>query len=298
MSDRARLAAALATLYVAWGSTYLAIRVLVETVPPLLSAGLRFVAAGAILAAWIAARPRRRPTGRREALNAAGISTLTIAAAFALLFAGETEVPSGLSALLIASVPLWVVLLRLGTGARVPPVTLAAVALGFAGVAVLALPGHEAGAPIPWMLVVVGAAAAEAVGSFAAQRVKLPADLLASTAIQMLSGGALTIAVALAIGEAGDLDAHDVTGDAVLAFLYLVGPGSLLAYTAYVWLLKNAPISTVTTYAYVNPVVAVFLGWAVLSEDVTPTLVAGAAAIVASVALVVRAEGHSTSVRE
>jgi drug/metabolite transporter (DMT)-like permease len=180
---------------------------------------------------------------------------------------------------------------RLLSRARVPRTTLVAVAAGFAGVAVLALPGENAaGAPVGWMLIVVAAAACEAVGSFIAQRVRLPEDLLVSAALQMLFGGALTVLVAVAIGEPGDVG--PVPLDGVLAFLYLVGPGSVLAYTAYVWLLQNAPLSTATTYAYVNPVVAVFLGWAVLSEEVTATLVVGAIAIVASVALVVRAEAR------
>jgi drug/metabolite transporter (DMT)-like permease len=285
--------AALATLYVAWGSTYLAIRVLVESVPPVLASGVRFVAAGVLLALVISARGgmARFRVGRREALSAAGVSALTIAAAFSLLFLGETEVPSGLAALLIASVPLWVVILRLLTRAVVPRTTLLAVIAGFAGVAVLALPGESAaGAPVTWMLVVVAAAVCEAVGSFIAQRVRLPDDLLVSAALQMLFGGAMTVLVAVAIGELGDVGA--VPLDGVLAFLYLVLPGSVLAYTAYVWLLRHAPLSIATTYAYVNPVVAVFLGWAVLSEEITATLLVGAVAIVASVALVVRAEGR------
>jgi drug/metabolite transporter (DMT)-like permease len=267
---RALLLATLATVYVVWGSTYLAIRVVVETIPPLLGAGARFLSAGGLLAALLVARDgwaRLRVT-RSEAAGAVAVSAFTLYAAFSLLFLGETEVPSGVAALLIASVPLWVVVLRLAAGERVSATMLAAIALGFAGVAVVVLPAAgSAGTPVGWALAIVTAAICEAIGSVLAQRVRLAADALAAAALQMLAAGVATVATALAVGEGADVEVAELSAASLVAFAYLVGPGSILGYTAFLWLLQNAPVSTATTYAYVNPVVAVFLGWLVLSEE-------------------------------
>jgi drug/metabolite transporter (DMT)-like permease len=291
--SRIILGGALATLYVVWGSTYLAIAVLVDSVPPLSAAGARFLLGGTLLGLiLILMRRRRRLVVRRqEVVSAAGVSVLTLFAAFSLLFLGETRVPSGLAALLIASVPLWVVLLRLIARERVDRMMLAAVAAGFAGVAALLVPGAHAAAPVLWMLVVVAAALSEAVGSFAAQRVRLPDDPLFSATVQMLFAGALTLATGLAIGERPDLG--DITPKDVIALAYLVVPGSILAYTAFVWLLQNASVSTATTYAYVNPVIALFLGWALVDEPIGPLTLASAALIVAAVAVVLRREADT-----
>jgi drug/metabolite transporter (DMT)-like permease len=289
--------AALATLYLVWGSTYLAIRVLVEEVPPLTGVGARFLTAGSLLGGFLllrGGRARLRVSGG-EAIAAAGVSVFTLFAAFSLLFLGETRVPSGLAALLIASIPLWVIVLRLLARERVGTASLIAVAVGFVGVAVLVLPGGQARvAPVLWLLVILAAAISEAIGSFASQRVRLPADALVATTIQMLSAGALTMIVALGVGEGGRLDFGHLSWRSLAAFLYLVGPGSILAYTAFVWLLQNAPVSTATTYAYVNPLVALLLGWAILAETITATMILGAGLIVASVAVVVRREGFGT----
>ena len=194
--------------------------------------------------------------------------------------------PAGLAALIIASVPLWIVLLRLAAGERPARLTLAAVVAGLAGVALLVAPGGGSGAPLGWLLLLVGAAAIEATGQFFSPRAPLPADALVSTAVQLLAAGAMLAVAGLAAGE--KIDPGRFSGDALLAFAYLVGPGSLLAYAAFVWLLANVPISTVSTYAYVNPVVAVFVGWALLDEEITPAIAAGALAVLASVALIVR----------
>jgi drug/metabolite transporter (DMT)-like permease len=288
--------AALATVYVVWGSTYLAIRVMVETMPPLLAAGARFSAAGAIfLAALMAASGRARiRVGRRELAGAALLGLLLPFGGNGLVTVAEQEVPSGLAALIIGSVPLWVVLLRALHGDRPPRATLVGVMIGFTGLALLVLPGDRPGnAPLWGVLVCVAAALSWASGSFYSRRLPLPGDALASTAWQMLLGGGAMIVVGLAVGEAGDVHPGRFSLDSLLAFAYLITIGSLLAYTAYTWLLKNAPISTVATYAYVNPVIAILLGWAVLSEEVTATVVAGASAIVLSVAAVVRRESEA-----
>jgi drug/metabolite transporter (DMT)-like permease len=291
------LGGALATLYVVWGSTYLAIAVLVDFVPPLTAAGARFLLAGTLLAlVLIPMRRRRRLVVRRqEVVGAAGVSVLTLFAAFSFLFLGETHVPSGLAALLIGSVPLWVVVLRLIARERVDRVMLVAVAAGFAGVAALLVPGAHAAAPVLWILVVLAAALSEAVGSFAAPRIRLPDDPLFSATVQMLFAGALTLASGLALGERTDLG--EITPRAVIAFAYLVVPGSILAYTAFVWLLQNASVSTATTYAYVNPVIALLLGWALVDEPITPLTLASAAVVVAAVAVVLRRDAPTERTR-
>jgi drug/metabolite transporter (DMT)-like permease len=190
-------------------------------------------------------------------------------------------------------VPLWVVLLRLIDRDRVPRRTLAGVAVGFSGLALLVLPGDRPGhAPLAAMLVIVLASISWAAGSFYSKRMDLPADTLVSTAFQMLLGGGAMIAVALAAGEGAEVDLGAFSTRSALAFAYLIVAGSLLAFTAYTWLLQNAPISTVATYAYVNPVIAVILGALILSEEVTATVALGAAAIVLSVAAVVRRESQ------
>src|SRR5919204_2139163 len=289
---------ALATVYVVWGSTYLAIRVMVETMPPLLAAGVRFATAGAIfLVALVAASGRTRiRVTRREAAGAGLLGLLLPFGGNGLVTVAEQHVPSGLAALIIGSVPLWVVLLRAAHGDRPPRATIAGVVIGFTGLALLVLPGDRPGdAPLWGVLVCVAAALSWGAGSFYSRRLPQPGDALASTAWQMLLGGVAMLLVALVAGEAGDVHPGRFSLDSLLAFAYLITIGSVLAYTAYTWLLKNAPISTVATYAYVNPVIAILLGWAILSEEITVSVVAGALAIVLSVAAVVRTEGRASS---
>jgi drug/metabolite transporter (DMT)-like permease len=291
MPARFMLPTALATVYVVWGSTYLAIRVMVETIPPLLGAGLRFVLAGAIFLAFLKLRGASLSISRPQLAGAALVGTLLTFGGNGLVTVAERDVPSGLAALLVATVPLWVVLYRAVARERVSATTAVSVAIGFLGVALLVIPGDRPdGAPLGGVLLVVLAAGLWALGSFWSKKVQLPEDAFLSTAVQMLLGGAAMLVVGLAAGEAGQIDSEVFALDSVLAFAYLVTFGSLLAFTAYVWLLQNAPISTAATYAYVNPVIAIVLGWAILSEEITPLVIAGAAVIVASVAAVVREE--------
>jgi drug/metabolite transporter (DMT)-like permease len=266
---------------------------MVETMPPLLASGMRFLAAGAIF--WVALRlsrgSRRVRVTWREVGGAGAIGTLLVFGGNGLVSVAEQEVPSGLAALIVGSVPLWVVLLRTVTGDRVALTTLGGVAVGFAGLALLVLPGDRPGdAPLLGVLTVLVAAASWASGSFFSRRTTQPDDALVATAWQMILGGLVSFAVGTAFGELGEVDPSAFSADSLIAFAYLIFIGSLVAFTAYVWLLKNVPISMVATYAYVNPVIAIFLGWAILSEEVTLTVIAGAAAIVASVAVVVRQE--------
>ena len=285
-----RVWGALWIVYIIWGSTYLAIRITVETMPPLLAAGTRFFVAGAVLVLALALRRgvrAVRPT-RVQLLSALAVGLL-LPGANAVVTVAEQEVPSNLAALLIGSVPLWVILLRAATGERVSARSVVAVLIGFAGVALLVKPGGQSGdATVVGLLACVGAAVMWASGSFASPRLSLPRDPLVSVGWQMLLGGVVILAVGLALGEGGDV--HSFSARSVAALAYLVVFGSWVAYTAYAWLLQNAPISRVATYAYVNPVVAIVLGWLVLDEVVTTTTIVGAAVIVASVALVVRTE--------
>jgi drug/metabolite transporter (DMT)-like permease len=273
---------ALWTVYIVWGSTYLAIRVTVETLPPLLTAGVRFLIAGAIMYAVLAARrglDAMRISGR-QLLSCALIGAALLLGGNGLVVLAERDVASSLAALIIASVPLWVVLFRWGTGDRVSLGTLISVVVGFAGVGFLLL---------------IAAAVCWATGSFLSTRLTLPSDPLTSTTIQMLCGGAWLVSGGIAMGELGEIDVDGFSGASIAAFLYLIVFGSLFAFTAYVWLLQNAPISKVATYAYVNPVIALLLGWVILSEEITATMLIGAAVIVASVAFIVKREAETRS---
>lgn len=292
-ASRAQVWLALGIVYVVWGSTYLAIRVVVETMPPLLMAGARFFLAGAIV--YAAVRIRRGPAAvritRAELAGAALVGSLLVTGGNGLVMVAEQDVASHLAALIISSVPLWVVLYRRITGDPVPRATLASVFVGFAGVALLFIPGSgdNDGSLIGFVLLCV-AAPSWALGSFISRKVSLPRDPFASTAFQMMAGGVTSALIGLAIGELGDTHVDRFSGDSWLALGYLVVFGSLIAYTAYVWLLQHAPISQAATYAYVNPVIAIFLGWLILGEHIARTTMLGAAVIVASVAITVRKE--------
>ncbi len=283
---------ALWIVYIVWGSTYLAIRVVVETVPALLSAGARFGIAGGVLVAVLAVRrgiAAVRPT--RAQLGGAALVGLLLPGANAVVSVAEKQVPSSIAALLIASVPLWVILLRAGSGDRVSARGAASVLVGFAGVALLVRPGDQSGdATMLGLLACVGAALMWASGSFASPKLSLPRDPLTSVGWQMLLGGLAITVVGLAVGEGAEVEVDAFSARSLLALAYLIVFGSWVAYTAYAWLLQNAPISKVSTYAYVNPVVAIALGWLILDEVVTATTLVGATIIVASVALVVRTE--------
>jgi len=283
--------AALATVYIVWGSTYLAIKVMVETMPPLLSAGFRFLFAGGILYLWLYLRGGRARLriSRRELIASLVIGALLLLGGNGLVTVAEQEAPSGLSSLFIAAVPLWVIVLRFVWREHVPMVTLLGVGAGFGGVAILVAPGaRPAGIALWSLLTLVAASACWALGSFLSRHVPLPRDVFVAIAAEQVLGGLLLVAIGFAAGENLDIGAY--SGRSLGAFAYMVTAGSLLAFTAYVWLLHNAPISTVATYAFVNPVVAVLLGWSILSEKLTAGMLVAAVVIVASVWLVVKTE--------
>ena len=286
VSRRARVWTALGTVYLLWGSTYLGIALTGETIPPLFAVGVRFLAAAALMFAFTAWRRGIEVLriGRRELLSCAVIGAL-LPGANALLFVAERHVPSGLAALIFGSVPLWIALLRTAAGDRPPPAVLAGVLVGFGGLVVLVRPGG--GAPLSFLLVVVAAAAMWAIGSFLFARLPLPADSFAATSFEMLVGGLILLPIGLATTHP---HFAEFSGRSIFGFFYLVTFGSVLGFTAYVWLLDNAPIGTVATYAYVNPVVAIGLGAIVLHESLTWSIALGAAIVLASVAAVVRRE--------
>jgi drug/metabolite transporter (DMT)-like permease len=210
-----------------------------------------------------------------------------------MVMLGQREVPSGLAALIIAVVPLWVVVLRLLFGERVHRGTLLGVVVGFAGVAVLVVPrGISGTVALGGMLLLIAAAASWAAGSYLSRRLRLPADPFVSTAAQLICGGLGLGVFGVLVGEVGLLEGAQFSSRSIIGVLYLISFGSILAYTAYTWLLQHAPVSKVATYAYVNPVVALALGALVLSEEISLTILLGGAMIVVAVGMVIRTEAR------
>jgi drug/metabolite transporter (DMT)-like permease len=279
---------ALGVVYVVWGSTYLAIAIAVETLPPFLYSGVRFTIAGMILAAWLAFRRVDLRISRRELGGAAAVGTLMLAGGNGLVSVAERTVPSGVAALIVASIPLWIVVYRMIAGEHVRRDLLAGVLLGLVGVAILVIPGGLNGTIDPvGALLLFGATLSWALGTFLSPRVSTPRNALVSTVYQMIAGGVVLTVAALPKGELAQIDPATFSTRSLIAFAYLVVFGSLIAYTAFTWLLQNASVSLVSTYAFVNPVVAVFLGALILGEAITPTIVIGAAVIVVAVAFIV-----------
>jgi drug/metabolite transporter (DMT)-like permease len=276
---RLRVAAALGTVYVLWGSTYLGIRVAIDDLPPLTMLAIRFLIAGALLYAWT--RPKHAaPDARGWAAAAVTGSGLLFVGTGAVAWA-ELHLDTGLVALVVAMVPLWLAVID---RTKLSVLAILGLALGFGGVAALAGPGSDAFTPAT--LVVVVGTLGWAGASILSRTAPLPPNGLGA-AMQMLCGGAVLLVAGTVRGELDDV--HTPSLGAAAAVAYLVVFGSLIAFTAYTWLLRNAPTSLVGTYAFVNPVVAVLLGTIFLGEPLTlRTLVAGSV-IVAGVALIVAA---------
>jgi drug/metabolite transporter (DMT)-like permease len=296
-STRAGFAAwaALLAVWIVWGSTYLAIRVADRSIPPFAMAGARYLAAGAVLypLAWIASRRRQaaapRPSGDPAPSRLAQWGGMAVVGTLLLAFGNggvsyaEQTLPSGLAALLVASVPLWMALAdRVINGQRIPPHGWIALMLGLAGIAVVARPSGGGVLPV---LVVLGASVSWGIGSVLAGRLPSPASPLVGSAMEMLTGGIVLAALAGATGELTRIDPARVTTQSVLGLLYLIGPGSLLALTCYVIALRRLPTAVVSTYAYVNPVVAVALGALLLGERPTLASLLGGVVVVVSVGM-------------
>lgn len=276
-------------IYLVWGSTYLAIRFAIESLPPLWMAGWRFLLAGALMFAWVRVRDPERPTLRHWG---------TEALIGALLFLGgnggvtwsEQFISSGLAALLIATVPLWVALIEWVRphGRRPAPAVFAGVAMGLAGLAILIGPEQLLGGERPhWggALAVLIGSIFWSIGVIYSRHAHTPRSPILGAAMQMMCGGALLILASLATGEAARLDLTHVSARSWISFLYLVFFGSVLAFTCFAWLIRVVSSSKVTTYAFVNPVVAVLLGAAFAGEKLTARTMIAAAIIIGAVAL-------------
>lgn len=287
--------AALLAVYVVWGSTYLAIRVAVETLPPFLMAGVRFVIAGGVLAVACVAFDRSaiRWPSRRELVDLAIVGGFLLVGGNGLVAWGEQTLPSGIAALLVGLSPVsMVVVAWLAFRERQTRIVWLGVLVGFVGVAILAAPDPSGGIDGTGLAAVLAAEGFWAVGSVYASRHESDVSpSLLGTAIEMGIAGLLLLVVGAAIGEVGAIRAPSASSLAATAYLIVVG--SLVGYTAYAWLIRNAPLPVVSTYAYVNPVVAVLLGAALLAEPIGPRTVLAGALIVVSVAMIITARGRA-----
>ncbi len=288
----------MAVVYLVWGSTYLGIALAIRTIPPFLMASIRFAIAGLILVAVDVLRhpeARHWPT-RRQVVDSAIVGGLLLGIGNGFVSLAEKTVPSGIAAILIAMMPLWFALLGwLYLRQRLPRIVLGAIVLGFFGTALLVWPAGEGANRFDpaGILVLFLAPLGWAHGSiYAVNRARLPPSPLTASGLQMLAGSAVTFIEALVVGEPARFDPSRISLESVLAVAYLVAFGSMLAYTAYGWLLRNAPLSLVGTYAYVNPIVAVALGTVLLHEPVSARTIVAAAIILVAVAIIVSARGR------
>jgi drug/metabolite transporter (DMT)-like permease len=291
-------------LYVVWGSTYLGIAIAVDTIPPFLMAAVRFLIAGLVLLGWSVAREGRgfHPPSLREWRDSTIVGALLLGGGMGMVAFGEQTVPSGITALIIAMMPVWVAVLgRAFLRERLPRLAIGGIVLGFVGVAVLIGPSAFGGAgalePLALAAILFSPISWSGGSLFASHRAVLPKQPLVATGAQMVTGGLVLLAMSLVSGELVGFRVQAVSGDSLVALAYLTVIGSLLAFTAYGWLLRVAPLPLIATYAYVNPVVAVILGAIVLSEPIEPrTLVAGGIIILA-VAIIVTARGRMQTPR-
>jgi drug/metabolite transporter (DMT)-like permease len=290
---------AFATIYLVWGSTFLAIRIGVQEVPPFLLAAMRFLLAGGAMVAWMLARGARAPSAR-EWRSAFLVATLIFLSNYGLVFWAETRIPSGVTAVMQATIPAFmalaeIVLLgtrhfswRLGAG----------LAIGLAGVAVLTSDslglGNAAVDRISAGALLISSSS-WAVGSVLTRRLPLPASKAMSSGAQMLAGGVWLALAAAALGETRGFDPRTVSPDAWWALLYLVVAGSIVAFSAYTWLIQHESPTRVGTYAYVNPVVAVLLGYFVADEPLGPRTVAGTVCVLLSVLMIARIGRHGAA---
>jgi drug/metabolite transporter (DMT)-like permease len=290
---------ALGTVYVVWGSTYLAIAYVVETLPPLLAAAARFLVAGVALIAFVAAHQAwRRSRGATTSVGlprlvewrtAAIVGTLLLLGGNGLVSLAEQRIPSGIAAVMIATVPIWMSLFEAVLTRRAPSLlAIGGIGVGLIGAVILLLPsdGLDALDPLGVGLVAISAMT-WAIGSLYARRGPLPRNALLGTGMEQLAGGVALAVAGLAIGEPGRMDLAHVSGSSLLGLAYLVVFGSLAAFTAYVWLLNHVPVTTVATYAYVNPVGAVGLGVLFRNEPLTPRTIVAAALIIGAVVAMV-----------
>jgi drug/metabolite transporter (DMT)-like permease len=280
-----RVWTALLVVYLVWGSTYLGIKVAMDTLPPLLMLAIRFLIAGAIL--YAVAGRGARPTWR-EWRAAALIGTLLLAAGTAAVALAERRIGTGLVALIVAIIPLWMALLdRVFWRRRLSRLAVVGIVVGLGGIALLVNPGGASGRQLVGALIPVFGGLCWAVGSLYARSAPTPSRPLLGAAMQMIGGGLVLLVASAATGEFGRV--HAVSAESVGGIAYLVVFGSLVAYPAYAWLIRRAPTTLVSTYAYVNPVIAVLLGAVFLGEPITLRTIVGGAVTIVAVALIVTA---------
>ena len=289
---RSRLIAAFAAVYLIWGSTFLALALGLQSIPPLLLMGARSIAAGAVLLAIEQIRRPGFPTGRAWA-SASVSGLLLFAGCHGTLAYAQQYVPSGLAAVMLATVPFWIVLLNVSAPSdpRAKMVTLAGLLPGLAGVALIAWPG-DPNAPVPidplMLLLLLASAFFWAAGSLVSRRQQAATSAIALSGMQLVCGGAALLVGSGISGELGGFSLDGVSAISWAGLLYLIGAGSVIGFTAYMWLLDHAPGPLVATYTFVNPIIAVILGWRFLGERPTPQMLGGTALVVGSVAAVWR----------
>jgi drug/metabolite transporter (DMT)-like permease len=300
--ERGTIWLGLLVLYVVWGSTYLGIAIAVDTIPPFLMAAVRFVIAGTVLMTWSLLRARGSfvAPSRREWRDTIIVGTLLLGGGMGMVAFGEQTIPSGIAALLIAMMPVWVAIFgRAFLGERLPRIAAVGIVVGFVGVAILVGPTilGQTGAldPLGLAAIIVSPIAWSLGSLYASHRATLPRHPLVATGTQMLAGGAALAIMAGVTGEFGRFDAAAVSGESIGAVVYLTVIGSLLAFTAYGWLLRVAPLPLIATYAYVNPVVAVILGAIFRHEPIDPRTLLAGAVIIGAVALIVTSRGRMTA---
>ena len=306
-ASRSRILAAFAAVYLVWGSTYLGIRFAVETIPPFLMGGVRFIIAGGALYLWMRMRGTPKPS-RIEWRNTAIVGGFLILGGNGGVVWAEQFVPSGVAALLVAILPFWMVLIDWARPGGTRPGTGVVVGLvvGLIGLVVLIGPSAldpssqssaeaEAGngVMLSGAIVLILASLSWALGSIYSRHVTMPKSAFTATGMEMLCGGLLMSTLSLIVGEPMRFDLADVSARSIGAFVYLTTIGSLVGFTAYIWLLKVQPAARVATYAYVNPVVAVFLGWALAGEKLSLRTGIAAAIIIGAVALITTARSAS-----
>jgi len=295
------LLAAFAAIYLIWGSTYLAIKYAIETVPPFLMTGVRFLIAGGVLYAWSVFRSSGSPSSANDGgsariwRDAFIVGALLIVGGTALVSWAELFVPSGITSLVLATTPLWMVLLEsMSTGRAPAPRVLAGVGVGLAGLTILIWPSlmsPGSGIDLLGVAALALAALTWSAGALYSRRAAVPSSAARATGMQMLAGAVLSFAVGFARGEHQEVQLGSITPASLLAIGYLVVAGALVGFSAYLWLMRVSTPSRVATHAYVNPVVAVLLGWAVLGETVSARTGVAMAVIVAAVVLIVSAPG-------
>lgn len=287
----ARVWLALLTIYVVWGSTFVALAVAVRDLPPFLAMTIRHLFAGVLLLAWALPRGDRDgdSIGRQQVFAGFVFGGLLFLLGHGSLAWAQQTVPAGVAALLVGSIPIWMALLdRVVFGKRLRPSAYAGFVLGFIGLAFLIDPFGEGNVDRVGTVVIVLGALTWAAGSLYSRSAPLPKRPLVAAGLGALCGGILLLVVSIATGELGEAA---WTAESLLAVAYLIVVGSLVGFTAYVWLLRVAPVSLVATYAYMNPIVAVALGWLLLGETITLQMAVAGAAVVVAVALILRASG-------